>query len=259
MPRCRPTSRPIARLLPVFLAAAALPLSVPAAGQAKSHPQRSSNPIAHIALGAAKLARSHQHAPIAHIALGTIHTNLARARHHGRRTRGHTSAVSVPAVCASADTPATSASVATMRTAVVCLVNQQRVKRGLPALAGSARLNSSAQGWTNTMVRTGQFSHGSNFSDRISATGYFWSSAGENIATGYATPRSVVTAWMASAGHCRNILSPSFADIGVGLNPSPVGSGVTDAATWTQDFGLWMGHAAPSTNVGPMNSCGTGA
>jgi uncharacterized protein YkwD len=155
--------------------------------------------------------------------------------------------------CAGADVSASAAPVATMRSAVVCLVNQQRAARHLPALHASPRLTSSAQLWTNTMVRTANFTHGQNFSSRIDATGYFWSTAGENIATGFATPRDVVTAWMGSLDHCQNILNPNFGDVGTGVNSQALGQ--YSASTWTQDFGLWMGRRAPSHNYGPQRGC----
>ncbi|MEA2158991.1 MAG: hypothetical protein QOD66_1371 [Solirubrobacteraceae bacterium] len=155
--------------------------------------------------------------------------------------------------CAGADTVASAAPVATMRSAVVCLVNQQRAARHLPALHASRRLNSSAQSWTNTMVRTSNFSHGTDFSSRIYDTGYFWSNAGENIATGFATPREVVTAWMGSLDHCTNILNPTFGDVGTGVNSQALGQ--YSASTWTQDFALWYGHRVPSHNFGPSRGC----
>ncbi|MGI8864508.1 MAG: CAP domain-containing protein [Solirubrobacteraceae bacterium] len=155
--------------------------------------------------------------------------------------------------CAGADAAAGDASVAMMRSAVVCLVNQQRAARHLPALHSSRRLDASAQRWTNDMIRTSTFSHGPDFSSRIDATGYFWSTAGENIATGFATPREVVTAWMASLDHCTNILNPTFRDVGTGVNSQALGR--YGASTWTQDFGLWMGHHAPSHNFGPQHGC----
>jgi uncharacterized protein YkwD len=135
----------------------------------------------------------------------------------------------------------------------VCLVNQQRAARRLPALRASRRLDSSAQLWTNTMVRTANFTHGPDFSSRIDATGYFWSMAGENIATGFATPREVVSGWMASLDHCQNILNPTFGDVGTGVNSQALGQ--YGPSTWTQDFGLWMGHRAPSHNFGPQRGC----
>jgi uncharacterized protein YkwD len=144
-----------------------------------------------------------------------------------------------------------------MRSAVLCLVNRERTTRGLPRLAASRQLNRSAQGWTGTMVRTGKFTHGARnaFAKRIRATGYDWRAVGENIATGYPTPRAVVAGWMASTGHCQNILSPSFRDIGIGEVGAPVRSYASGPATWTQDFGLRMGRSAPSRNQRPMNGC----
>ncbi len=144
-----------------------------------------------------------------------------------------------------------------MRAAVVCLVNQQRRQHGLPALATSDQLNRSAQAWTSVMVLSGQFTHGPGdaFAKRISAAGYNWQTAGENIATGFPTPRSVVAAWMASTDHCRNILDPAFKDVGTGESNSAVGTAASGPATWTQDFGLQLGQSAPSHNQGPMNGC----
>jgi uncharacterized protein YkwD len=91
-----------------------------------------------------------------------------------------------------------------MRSAVVCLVNQQRTRRGLPALRVAGPLDGSAQG-------------------------------------------------MASTDHCRNILNPSFRDIGTGQSDSSVGPYAD--GTWTQDFGLRLGQPAPSHNRGPMEGC----
>jgi uncharacterized protein YkwD len=155
--------------------------------------------------------------------------------------------------CANADTPAAGGSRQAMRDAVDCLINQQRTGRHLPALHGSSQLDRSAQGWTNTMVTNGIFTHGTDFAARISAVGYVWTSAGENIATGFQTPRQVVSAWMASPGHCRNILDPTFADVGTGVSTHRLAQ--YGPSTWTQDFGLWMGHSDPSRNYGPQRGC----
>jgi uncharacterized protein YkwD len=162
-----------------------------------------------------------------------------------------------PARCANANRPATRASRDAMRAAVVCLINQRRTRRGLPALTVSPRLNSSAQAWTSVMVATGNFSHGPGtaFASRISATGYDWRTAGENIATGYATPSAVVSAWMASPDHCRNILDPSFRNVGTGEVPAAIGGASSDPATWTQDFGLLANQSPLSSNTRPQNGC----
>jgi uncharacterized protein YkwD len=157
--------------------------------------------------------------------------------------------------CANADVPVGNASLQAMRDAVVCLVNQQRAAHGLPALKHSAKLDRSAQGWTNAMVSHSFFSHGSNFASRITAVGFDWSNAGENIATGFYSPNAVVAAWMHSTHHCRNILDPVFSFVGTGVNGNPVSGYASGPGTWTQDFALPMGQRAPSHNFGPSSGC----
>ena len=141
-----------------------------------------------------------------------------------------------------------------LQRAVVCLVNRQRRAHGLPGLRANPRLDRSAQIWTNTMVRHRAFSHGSDFSARISAVGFDWSHIGENIAAGYRTPATVVAAWMASTGHCQNILNPIYREVGTGVDDrSAVGSDGT--GTWTQDFGLLMNQHLASDNWTPAAGC----
>jgi uncharacterized protein YkwD len=173
----------------------------------------------------------------------------ASAQRHARRHARATGA------CPNANLPVRGASPHKMRAAVLCLVNKQRAAHGLPGLHAAPMLNRSAQGWTNSMVRGDFFSHGSNFASRISAVGFLWSSAGENIATGFLTPREVVRAWMGSTGHCQNILNPTFRDVGTGVSATPVRGYATGAGTWTQDFALPRGQRALSGNYGPANGC----
>jgi uncharacterized protein YkwD len=186
------------------------------------------------AAGASTVTKSHPKR--ARIALLIRHT-------HARRS------------CADASRPATAAPRREMRAAVVCLINQQRAHHHLPALRASAALDSSAQRWTNAMISAGRFSHGADFAARISAAGFHWSFAGENIATGFQTPAQVVRGWMASTGHCQNILSSTYSDVGTGVSTHPVGAYASGPSTWTQDFGLWSGHGAPSHNTAPASGC----
>lgn len=157
--------------------------------------------------------------------------------------------------CAGANASVQSAPPAVLRAAVVCLANQQRALHHLPPLHASAQLNRSAENWTDVLVSTHQFTHGANFAARISAVGYAWRAAGENIATGFGTPRAVVRAWMASTGHCENILNPTYRDIGTGVSMHAVGGFASGGGTWTQDFGLRLNQRAPSGNFGPAQGC----
>ncbi len=157
--------------------------------------------------------------------------------------------------CANTHTTIAHASRAQLQRAVACLINKQRHSRGLPGLRENSRLNRSAQGWTNVMVTHRDFSHGADFAARISAVGFDWSNVGENIATGYATPVAVVKAWMASKGHCQNILNPQYRYVGTGVSDNSISGYSTLAGTWTQDFGLLMGQHAASGNWGPAEGC----
>ena len=157
--------------------------------------------------------------------------------------------------CADTHTTIAHASRAQLQRAVACLINKQRHSRGLPGLRENSRLNRSAQGWTNVMVTHRDFSHGADFAARISAVGFDWSNVGENIATGYATPVAVVKAWMASKGHCQNILNPQYRYVGTGVSDNSISGYSTLAGTWTQDFGLLMGQHAASGNWGPAEGC----
>ena len=75
------------------------------------------------------------------------------------------------------------------------------------------------------------FSHtgldGSNAGQRIALAGYSWSAYGENIAMGYSSEQAVMTGWLNSEGHCRNIMNGKFKEMGAGR----------EGTYWTQDFG----------------------
>jgi uncharacterized protein YkwD len=162
-----------------------------------------------------------------------------------------TLAVCAPAASARACTGAAaavrpaSASLASAEGATLCLVNQERQRRGLRPLRANARLRAAARDHSRDMVRRGYFEHGA-FDRRIARRGYaggrsIWT-LGENIAWGtgeLASASQIVDAWMHSPGHRENILYPGFRDAGVGVAP-----GVPDAAargqggaTYTLDFG----------------------
>jgi hypothetical protein len=80
-------------------------------------------------------------------------------------------------------------------------------------------LEAAAQRHSNDMANNNWFSHygtdGSSPWDRIREAGYYpMLSGGENIAAGYSTVLSVIEGWLKSPGHCANIMSPYFREIG---------------------------------------------
>lgn len=60
-------------------------------------------------------------------------------------------------------------------------------------------------------------SDGSSHSDRIQRQGYYFSIAGENVATGQKSWDKVFKAWQDSPGHNENLLQPDVTEFGIAL------------------------------------------
>ena len=81
------------------------------------------------------------------------------------------------------------------------------------------RLATAAYNHSADMASRNYFAHtspeGGSASTRTTAAGYVWSAVGENIAAGYPDAAAVVQGWMDSPGHCQNIMSSGFTQIGM--------------------------------------------
>lgn len=66
---------------------------------------------------------------------------------------------------------------------------------------------------------------------RITAQGYRWCSAAENVAEGYPTAKAVFVGWVNSPGHLANILSDNT-EMGLAVSTGSDGN-----LYWAQDFG----------------------
>ena len=132
--------------------------------------------------------------------------------------------------------PAAARSAAGMGADVVRLTNQQRLAHGCRAVRVDPVLTRLALEHSQDMAEHSYFSHDSRNGrspfDRMTAAGYRYSVAAENIAAGQRTPADVVRAWMASPGHRANILNCTLAQIGVGF-----ALGGSYGTYWAQDFG----------------------
>ena len=137
-----------------------------------------------------------------------------------------------------------------LREATLCLMNAERIARGVGRLQAEPLLGRVAASYARQMVRGQFFDHtspaGSTMLARIKATTYLrdvtsWS-VGENLAWGsgnLATPRAMVRAWMQSAEHRANLLDRHFADVGIGVAagaPVALESGEL-GGTYVTDFG----------------------
>jgi len=102
---------------------------------------------------------------------------------------------------------------------IIRLTNQERLRRGLPALQVSPQLQNLSRQKSQNMARLRNLNH--SVSPRPPG--------GENIAYNQATAAAVVRSWMNSDGHRANILNRRYSAIGVGMaeNGGPY---------WTQMF-----------------------
>ena len=107
------------------------------------------------------------------------------------------------------------------------------------ALTWNALLTQAGAGHSQDMSTLNFFSHtsldGRTLTDRVNATGYSWNALGENIAAGYATVDSVMDGWIASDGHCANLMNPSFTEFGMACIPGAAASNYN--TYWTMDLG----------------------
>jgi uncharacterized protein YkwD len=108
-----------------------------------------------------------------------------------------------------------------------------------PPLAWSAALTQASLRHSDDMVAFDFFSHtgsdGSSAGQRATAAGYDWQSWGENIAAGQLSVAVVMAGWMASPGHCANVMRVGFRDIGLACVSG--GAGNTYRTYWTMTLG----------------------
>ncbi|HXZ60038.1 MAG TPA: CAP domain-containing protein [Steroidobacteraceae bacterium] len=135
-----------------------------------------------------------------------------------------------PAAAAS-PAPVSSATPA-MASRALQLVNEARARGArcgaqsfapAPPLSLSGTLAGVALGHATDMAVHDYFEHedpsGQSPADRVRAAGYHEKLVGENIAYGPETVDEAVKGWLASPGHCQNIMDPRFAEMGLGLAP----------------------------------------
>jgi uncharacterized protein YkwD len=114
---------------------------------------------------------------------------------------------------------------------IVALTNEIRVQRGLKPLAPLGYLDSAALGHSSEMLELKYFSHTSPIpgrtktKDRIVQAGGTWRACAENIYRSTGVPLSqaaqrTVDALQRSPSHFKNMISPNYTHIGVGIATS---------------------------------------
>jgi hypothetical protein len=120
------------------------------------------------------------------------------------------------------------------RTEMLNSINSVRRSAGQPPLRTNNRLHNAAQRHSEDMARHQFMSHtgsdGSTMGQRITATGYSFSRAGENVAMGQRDVSGVMNSWVNSPGHYNNLIG-QFVEVGLGLARDSNGRNY-----WTQKF-----------------------
>jgi uncharacterized protein YkwD len=93
------------------------------------------------------------------------------------------------------------------------------------SLSWNCKLEDAAQVHSKDMAELEFFSHtspdGTEIGERVSNKNYRWSAVGENIAAGQNSVDEVVGAWLSSPGHCANIMSAKFTEMGAARVEAP--------------------------------------
>ena len=188
------------------------------------------------ATGAAALTRS------------TLGKSCSPAVHNELQEAGfHQSGTQTWVVLATPFSPPDTAQADNIEARVLALVNAARARPqrcGSQAFAAAPplRLNPTLQSVANNhaaeMARYSYFSHtgrdGSTVDGRATQAGYPWRSIGENIAAGQTTADAAVQGWIKSPGHCANIMSPAFNEMGAAFVVNQQSSA---GIYWAQVFG----------------------
>ena len=109
----------------------------------------------------------------------------------------------------------------------------------VPPLTLAPKLTRAAREHSKDMAKHNEFEHqgsdGSSPPDRATRAGYVWRTVGENIAAGATSADEVMEGWLASPGHCENLMDPRFTETGIGY---AVDARSESGVYWTQMFGV---------------------
>jgi uncharacterized protein YkwD len=117
------------------------------------------------------------------------------------------------------------------------MCGRQRFAAARP-LSWNAALGTAAQSHSKAMAYGNYFAHqdpdGDMPADRARAAGFRGRQIGENIAAGQGSPSKAMAGWLASPGHCANLMNPMFTQVGAAYAQD---SRSDEGVYWTMLFG----------------------
>jgi uncharacterized protein YkwD len=137
--------------------------------------------------------------------------------------------------------------------------NAERAKDNEPVLTLNPQLASAAQAKAEDMVKANYWAHNSPDGKTpwsfISASGYQYQTAGENLAYGFVSAEDSVAGWMNSPEHRANILDGAYRDVGFGVASSPNYQGQGPETVVVAEYGQPLA-AAPAATTQASNVLG---
>ena len=148
-------------------------------------------------------------------------------------------------------------------TSLLSSTNERRVADNEQPLGLNDELMQAAQAKADDMVARDYWSHdtpdGKQPWNFITAAGYNYQAAGENLAYGFTSASAVLNGWMNSPEHRANILDANYQDVGFGIASSPhyhgSGPSVVVVALYAQpvagsiNISFAVKHTNPASNV----------
>jgi len=139
--------------------------------------------------------------------------------------------------------------------------NQKRAENGLQPLSLDSRLSQAAAGKAMDMFGSNYWAHNSPDGKTpwvfIRNAGYGYIYAGENLARGFSSSGDVVSAWMASPDHRKNLLSSNFVNIGFAVEKGRLSG--EETVLVVQMFGSPAGQAVTQVDTVPSEPVPTTA
>lgn len=135
---------------------------------------------------------------------------------------------------------------------IIELTNSQRLNANVGIVKQNAQLTAAANAKLNDMFENNYWAHVSPKGTEpwyfVSSSGYKYQHAGENLARDFSSSKDVVSAWMASPSHKKNLLDRRYQDIGIAVKDGYI-NGV-ETTIVVQLFGTTQ----PKTKIGKVSA-----
>ena len=122
-----------------------------------------------------------------------------------------------------------------------------RAQHGLGPVRLNPVLTQAARNQALAMASSNRMSHnlggGGALPRRLTAVGYRWGAAAENIGAGYGSLDAALAGWQASAGHRKNLLLSNVTEIGIAAAHAP-------GSTYGHYWALILGSPPPERRGG---------